>query len=151
MLGEDPPAQVADAAGDERCSRLVEDVDAVPERDRWHTAGEVLRDRVLARGEQCHPERPGATEELVQRRLLLDREADERRVEGERDEGPDRQADPLALQVHGHDRDASGEPAHDPAKLVAQCLRQSRSPVVTWSCSAFIARSCRTWSGLRRL
>ena len=102
-----------------------------------------------ARCEQADAEVSGAPQQLVQRRLLLDGEADERRVERERDEGAERQSQALAVQVDGDDGDARGEPPHDPPEVVAQCLRQSRSP--NWSSLAFMSRSwarCATARGL---
>ncbi len=59
-------------------------------------------------------------------------------------------AQALAVEVDGDDCDARGEPPHDPAEVVAQCLRQSRSP--NWSSFAFMSLSwarCATARGLK--
>ena len=70
-------------------------VDPVPDRDRRHAAGEVLRQRELLGAEQRDGEAAGLAQQLVQRGLLRDRDADERRLERQGDERRDRQAEPL--------------------------------------------------------
>jgi hypothetical protein len=55
----------------------------------------------------------------VQRRPAPDREADERRLERERNQRADRQAQALTFEVDADDRDSRRESAHQLAKLVA--------------------------------
>ena len=91
MLGEHVAAKPAHGVRQERGAGLVEDVHALPEADRRNAAGEVLCDPFLPGGEQADAEVFGAAQQLVERRLLLDGEADERRIQGERDERSERQ------------------------------------------------------------
>ena len=51
-------------------------------------------------------------------RLLRDRDADERRVERERDEGAHRLAEQGAVHVHRDDGDTAREAAHDLPEIV---------------------------------
>ena len=81
----------------------------------------MLRDSFLPRCEQADAEVSGAPQQLVERRLLLDGEADERRVERERDERAERQSQALAVEVDGDDCDARGKPPHDPPQVVTGC------------------------------
>jgi hypothetical protein len=55
----------------------------------------------------------------VQRRLPADGEADERRLERKRNQRPDRQPDPLAVERDTDDRDSRRESPHQLAKLIA--------------------------------
>ena len=69
----------ADGAGEQRRARSLQDLDPLPERDRRHTAGEVLRERDLIGSEQRDPEASCGAEQLVESRLAADR--DRRRAE----------------------------------------------------------------------
>jgi hypothetical protein len=79
----------------------------------------VLGERFLPFPEEAHRKGTGFAKELVERRIAADRRADEGRVEGERDEGGDGQADLLSTDVDGHDGDAGRKAPHDRAKFVA--------------------------------
>ena len=81
-------------------------------------AGEMLRDRFLAGGEQADREPAGFAQQLVERGRARDRDPDKRRLDGEGDEGPDGQAEALAVGVHRDDGDAGGKPAHERAEVV---------------------------------
>ena len=60
---------------------VVAHPDPVPENERRHAAREVQRDVVLVAGEDRRAPRTGIAQELVQRCLVRDRDADERRLE----------------------------------------------------------------------
>ena len=79
----------------------------------------MLRHCLLAGGEQADAERSGAAQQLVERGLAPDGEADERRLERERNQGADRQPQALALEVDADDPDPRGESPHQLAKLFA--------------------------------
>ena len=67
--------------------------DPLPERDRRDAAGEMLGQVLLAGGEDADRELLRLAQQLVQRGVAADREADERRIERERDERGDGQPD----------------------------------------------------------
>ena len=69
--------------------------DAFPVDDRRIAGGETARELLLIGAEEADREAAGGAEELVARRLLPDRDADERRLERERDERRDRDAHPV--------------------------------------------------------
>ena len=69
--------------------------------------------------EQRDGEPAGRAQQLVQRRLVRDRDADERRLERQRDERGDRDPEPLALEVDRDDRHADRVPPHHRSQLVA--------------------------------
>jgi hypothetical protein len=71
----------------------------------------------LRAAEDADAEAIGAPEQLVQRRLPADRDADQRRVERERDERGDGQPEPLAFDVDRDDRHARRHPSHQAAQL----------------------------------
>ena len=104
------PAERADEQRRARCPFAARD--PVPEGDRRHAPREVLREPVLPVGEQAEREPARAPEELVHRRLPVDRHADERRLERERHQRADRQAQTLALRVHRQHGDAVRESLH---------------------------------------
>src|ERR1700704_5088188 len=60
---------------------------------------EAKRDLLLLAAEQTHGERAGLPQQLVQRRLLPDRDTDERWLERERDERGDCDAHPVAVVI----------------------------------------------------
>ena len=91
---------------------------AVPHPDRRDATGEMLGEPVLPGCEERDRAAAGLAEELVQRRLAEDREADERRVEREADERADRQPAPLPAGVDRDDGDAGREAAEERAELV---------------------------------
>src|SRR5439155_16854259 len=117
----------ADRARHERRALALADVDALPERDRRYATREVLRNRLLAGRQQTDAERSGTAQQLVQRRPAPDGEADERRLQRERNQGADRQAQALALEVDADDRDSRGESSHQLAKLLAARSHERRS------------------------
>jgi len=86
--------------------------DSVPERDRRHAAPEVLREPVLPVGEQAEREPARPAQELVHRRLPVDRHADQRRLDRQRHQRADRQAQLLALRVDRQHGDAVWESPH---------------------------------------
>ena len=98
------------AAPASRRGVVVAHVDAVPERDRRHA-----RARSAARAASWSPESSdaaqvaGVAQQLVERRLARDRDADERRLERQRDERRDGQ--PGAAAVELGDDDARRPPA----------------------------------------
>jgi lipopolysaccharide/colanic/teichoic acid biosynthesis glycosyltransferase len=103
----------AERSDEKRCSaRTVLRRDPVPHRDRRDTAGEVLREPLLSGREQRDRTTACIAQELVQRRLLRDREADEGGIEGEADERPDRETEPIPVRAHRHDDDAVRKSAH---------------------------------------
>ena len=109
----------ADRAGQERRAlRSLVVGDAVPHRDRRHAAREVLREPLLAAGEQADREAAGLAQQLMELRLLRDRDADERWLEGQRDERAHRLAEQRAVDVDRDNGDAAREAAHDFAKIV---------------------------------
>ena len=112
VLAAEPALEPAERAVEERAARALADGDPVPHRDRRHAAREVLREPHLVAGEQRDREAARLAQQLVQRRLARDRDPDERRLERERDERADRQAEPLALDVDRDDGDPDGEAAH---------------------------------------
>ena len=91
----------------------------LPERDRRDAAGEVLREVSWPAASTLTASSPRLPQQLVQRGVAADREADERRVERERDERRDRQAEPLPVDVDRDDGDAGRDAPHHCAKLVA--------------------------------
>ena len=60
----------------------------------------MLRDRFLAGGEQADREPAGLAQQLVQRGRARDEIPTSGGSSGERDEGPDGQAEALAVGVH---------------------------------------------------
>src|SRR5581483_574937 len=94
---------------------------AVPERDRRHTAREVLREVVLIARENRGAPLVRVAQHLVQRRLARDRDADERRLERERDERRDGQAGTAAVELRDDDRDP-GRPSTEKRALISDLL-----------------------------
>src|SRR5207248_1895209 len=95
----------AECAVDERCELPFADGDAVPVHDRRPPCREPERDLLLLATEHAHREGAGSPEQLVERGLLADRDADEGRFERERHERGDRDAHAVAVVVyreHGH-------------------------------------------------
>jgi hypothetical protein len=72
----------------------------------------VLREPVLPVGEQAERESARTPQELVHRRLPVDRHADQRRLDRQRDQRAHRQAQLLAVRVDGQHSDAVREPPH---------------------------------------
>src|SRR4029453_6801194 len=118
-LGCDASRQPADRASHERWARALAYVDALPDRDRRPAAREVLRHRLLACGKQAGAERLRAAQQLVQSRPSPDGKPDERRLQRERNQRADRQAQALTFEVDADDRDSGRESPHQLAKLVA--------------------------------
>ena len=109
------------ASGEKRRPVAGERLDPLPEHERRNTPGEVARELDLAGSEQGDGEAAGRTQELVQRRLACDRDPDERRLERERDERGDGQAELLALEVDRDDDDANRlAPQHAPQLVAAR-------------------------------
>ena len=75
VLGGERALQPADRPLEERAARGLDHVDAGPERDRRHPAREVLRERLLVGAEQRDGEAAGGAQQLVDRRLVGDRDA----------------------------------------------------------------------------
>ncbi len=119
VLAGELALEPAERAVEQRAARAVALVDPVPERDRRHAACEVLRQLDLVRSEQRDGEPTRAAQQLVQCRLVCDRDRDERRLERDRDERRDRQAQSLALEIDGDDRDPGGVPLHHRSQLLA--------------------------------
>ena len=92
-------------------------VDPVPEDERRHAAGEVLGERFLVARQDRRRPRAGVAQELVQRRLVGDRDADERRVERERDERRHGQPVAAAVELRDDDGDARRPAAEERALL----------------------------------
>ena len=61
----------------EQARIVLAHLDPVPERDRRHAAGEMLREVLLLAGEHRRRPLPRVAEQLVQRRVERDRDADE--------------------------------------------------------------------------
>src|SRR5947209_11937186 len=101
VLGARARLEPADCAFDERRDRSLAAVDAVPVHDRRAAGREALRQLALVAAEEADRPRACAAEELVARGLLADRDADERRVERQRDERRDGDAHPVALVIDG--------------------------------------------------
>ena len=100
---------------EQRKACRVANSDSFPHPDRRHAAGEVLRERLLTGGEQRERALAGLPQQLVERRLACDCHADERRLEGERDERCDGQPYPLPARVDRDHRDAGRHaPEHLP-------------------------------------
>src|SRR6266480_2753177 len=118
-FGSDATSQPADCSGHKRRALALAHVDALPDRDRRHAAREVLRHGLLAGGEKAGAERPGAAQQLVQSRPAPDGEADQRRLERERYQRADRQAQALTFEVDADDCDSRRESPHQLAKLIA--------------------------------
>ena len=76
----------ADGAVEERSPVAVVNGDALPHRDRRHTAREVLGELDLIAPEERDGEAARLAQELVEGGLSPDRDPDERRLERERDE-----------------------------------------------------------------
>jgi len=93
--------------------------DSLPQRDRRHASREMLREVLLSGGQDAHRELAGLAQQLVQRGVAPDREADLRRVARKRHERGDRQPGRLPADVHGDDRHSGRDAAHDRAKLFA--------------------------------
>ena len=110
----DAALEPAERALEERRAVRVSQGDAFPHPDRRHAAGEVLRELLLLGGEQRERALAGFPQQLVDRRLPCDRDADERRLERERDERRDGQ--PYALPVRV-DRDHGNAGRHAPEHL----------------------------------
>ena len=87
----------------------------------------MLGERVLTLREQGDGARAGLAQELVERRLARDGEADERWLERQPDERTDREPERLAARVHGHDGDTGREPAEERAELVHVRRQGARS------------------------
>jgi hypothetical protein len=119
MLGLQPALEPADGAGEQRASRPLPDLDPVPERNRRHSAGEVLRERDLIGSEDRDSEATRSAQQLVQRRLPSDRDRDERWLERNGHERGNGQPEPLAFAVDGDDADPDRVAAHHLAELVA--------------------------------
>ena len=116
VLGGRAAAEPADGAlefrragGDVR----VANGDALPERDGRDAAGEVLRQVFLPGCEEADREVAGLAQQLVQRRVAADRDAYERRLQRERDEGGHREPSAPAVEVDGDNRDAGRKPSHE--------------------------------------
>ena len=72
---------------------------------------------LLVAGEYRHRPLPRFTQHLVERRRQRERDADERRVEGERDERVDRQPRAAPAGLRDDDGDAGGPAAKERALL----------------------------------
>src|SRR5439155_18522713 len=120
VLGPDAAVEPRERTGDPRPGAARRELDSVPHRERRHAVGEVAGEPFLPAGEDAHLERAGAADEGVRRLLVPDRDPDERRLERERDERADGQAEPVALVVDRDDADRSRKPAHRRSQLVAR-------------------------------
>ena len=82
VLEGEPALDPAERAFDQWRAELAgRRLDPRPVRDRGHAAGEVLRQVLLARGEDADRERAGLAEQLVERRVSSERDPDQRRVQ----------------------------------------------------------------------
>jgi hypothetical protein len=104
---------------EQRRAVTVANGNPLPERDRRDTAGEVLGQLLLTLGEDADAELARPAQQFVQGGLLPDRDPDERRLQRERDERRDREAEPLAFEIHRDHRDGRGDEPHDVPQLVA--------------------------------
>ena len=110
----------ADRVG-EQARVVLAHLDPVPERDRRDAAREVLRQvRLIAAEDRDGPLRRAA-QRLVQRRVDRDRDADEPRLERERDERRDGEPRAAAVDLGDDDRDAGG-PAPEQGSLLGPAL-----------------------------
>ena len=116
VFGLDP----AERALDQRRDLSLAGGNALPVDDRRVTGGEAARELLLLGAQQADGEAPGAAQELVAGRVLADRDADERRLERERDERGDGDAHPVALDVDAEDRDAVRPEPHQAAKILSR-------------------------------
>ena len=81
-------------------------VHAGPERDRRAPPrAKCCADPVLRGAEQARRQRARHVDRLVRARSFPDRDPDKRQLERQRDERPDGEAEPLAVDLHRHDRD----------------------------------------------
>jgi hypothetical protein len=95
VLGADRALEPAERAFEQGASRTRPSLDPLPHRDRRHPPGEVLRQRDLVGAEQRDGEAARVAQQLVRGGRVGDRDADERRLERERDERGDREPEPL--------------------------------------------------------
>ena len=93
---------------------------ALPVDDRRVAGGEAARELLLLGAEEADREPAGAAQELVAGSVLADRDADQRRLERERDERGDGDAHPVALDVDAEDRDAVRPEPHQAAEIVSR-------------------------------
>src|SRR5262249_50455250 len=93
-----------------------------------HATREVLREPVLALRQQAEREAAGTPQQLVHRRLPVDRDADQRGLERKGHERRDGEAEPLAVGVDRQHGDAVGEPAHELAQLAHPASSSPRRP-----------------------
>jgi hypothetical protein len=117
VLGARARLEPADGAVDERRDRSFARRDAVPVDDRRAARREALRQLALVAAEEADRPRARTAEELVARRLLADRDADERRVERELDERRHGDAHAVALVVDGEHGHAVRPVPHESAQL----------------------------------
>ncbi len=113
VLRDRPALEPAERLLDERSARAGPHVHAVPERDWWYpAAGEVLGEGSLGTGQETHGPATRVADGLVRGGVLPDRDADEGGLERQGDERPDRQPEPLALDLGRDDRDRRGKAPH---------------------------------------
>ena len=101
--------------------------DAVPVHERRPARGKPAARALLLAAEDAEPRTRRRSEQLVERRLLPDRDPDQRRVERERDERRDRDAHAVALVVDGEHGDVVRHEPHQAAKVFAVRHAPARS------------------------
>ena len=140
---------------DEQTRVVLAHLDAVPERDRRHAAREVLREVLLLARE--HRRRPLAciAQQLVERCLQCDRDADEPRLEREREERRDRQPGAAPVDLGDDDRHPGGPPPEERTLLGSPFLHGCASLARVRQLRAALAvaelRDLRVQLGVQRL
>ena len=126
VLVDDPGLDPAEGAVEKRAARrALPPLDAVPVSERRDAAGEMLGHGLLIAGKEAERETARVSQQLVHGRLPAHRDADEGRLERERERRPDGQPEPLAPVVHGQHGDAGRKAAQKRAKFVSDS-RQGR-------------------------
>src|SRR4051794_2259608 len=114
----------------------VSDRDVVPQHERRHAPSEVRGNVGLVAAQDRDAKGLGRAQELVQRHVAPDGDADERRLERQRDKRPDRRRHAPALDVRADDADARREAAHQPPQVVAARHRANASQTNACTSSA---------------
>src|SRR5712692_227483 len=120
VLGPHAALEPRQRVGEQRRAHLAGPrLDPGPEADRRDAPREVRRDSRLIAAQDRDAEQARGAQQLVERDVLSDRDADERWVERQRDQRADRHADAVAVRVGGDHANAGWIEAHQRAQLVA--------------------------------
>src|SRR6185312_15503499 len=119
-LGSRLSLDPAERAVDQRRDLSLACRHPLPVDNRRVPGREAARELLLLGSEQADREAPGAPQELVAGGVLADRDPDQRRIEGERDERGAGDPHPVALDVDAEDRDAVRPEPHQPAEILTR-------------------------------